>query len=171
MNSTLHLPGDNFLVPLGGVAGPAIEVAQYLNGSGFKKYQHVGTYLGNDLTVEASPGGAIQGNIKVYDPAKIYWSSGLIILTDDERRRICEIARTYIGTPYSYLDYLSLAALRLHVRPKWLTDYVEDTGHMICSQLADRIAYEAGVHLFADGRFAGDVTPADWENLLNKLAH
>lgn len=171
MNSTPPLPGDIFLVPLGGIAGPAVELAQYLNGDGFKKYQHAGIYLGNNLTIEASPGGAIQGNVLIYDPAKIYWSSGLIALTDAERLAICEIAKGYIGTPYSALDYLSIAALRLHIRPEWLTDYVQATGHMICSQLVDRAYNKAGVHLFTDGRFDGDVTPADLANLFYELAH
>jgi len=45
--------------------------------------------------------------------------------------------------------------------PGWLLDYVAGTGHIICSQLVDQCYLDAGVHLFDDGRFVGDVTPGD----------
>jgi hypothetical protein len=37
---------------------------------------------------------------------------------------------------------------------------------MICSQLVDQCYQDAGVHLFADGRWPGDVTPADLYRLI-----
>jgi hypothetical protein len=64
-------------------------------------------------------------------------------------------------TPYSELDYLAQAAHRLHIPSKHLKAYVESSGHLICSQLADRAASLGGWHLFDDGRWDGYVPPCD----------
>lgn len=68
-------------------------------------------------------------------------------------------AREYVGTPYSFLDYLSLALLHLGLPRKLTAARVTDSGHMICSQLVDTVLTRAGVHLFDDGRLPQDVTP------------
>ncbi len=78
-------------------------------------------------------------------------------------------ALRYVNTPYSFLDYVSLLAH--HLDPVWklapeacgsqaLARYVRDSGHMICSQLADQALSDAGFHVFDDGRLPQDVTPA-----------
>ena len=68
-------------------------------------------------------------------------------------------ARGYIGTPYSFLDYASLALLHLGLPRRLTAKRVTDSGHMICSQLVDTVLTRAGVHLFQDGRLPQDVTP------------
>lgn len=72
---------------------------------------------------------------------------------------ITEAGEEYIGTPYSFLDYLSLALLHLGLPRRLTARRVTDSGHMICSQLVDTILTRAGVHLFQDGRLPQDVTP------------
>jgi hypothetical protein len=72
---------------------------------------------------------------------------------------IGKAAREYIGTPYSFLDYLSLALLHLGLPRRLTARRVTDSGHMICSQLVDTVLTRAGVHLFDDGRLPQDVTP------------
>lgn len=159
-------PGDFFLVPISGIGGFGIKVGQWLNGDGFVKIQHAGMYLGNGETVEAMPGGAIRGNIARFDMDSMVWSSGLIDLTDEQRELICYFATQDIGVGYSDLDYFALALHRFHVPTPGLKHYIMTSGHMICSQMVDREYARAGVKLFDDGRWDGDVTPADLNKLL-----
>lgn len=72
---------------------------------------------------------------------------------------VTAVAREYLGTPYSFLDYLSLALLHLGLPRALVAKRVTDSQHMICSQLVDTVLMRAGVHLFADGRLPQDVTP------------
>jgi hypothetical protein len=67
------------------------------------------------------------------------------------------------GTPYSWLDYLALAWAEWKL-PGWklLRNYVEDSGHLICSAYVDRVYSDSGIHLYTDPpRLPGDVTPGD----------
>lgn len=64
-----------------------------------------------------------------------------------------------VGTPYSFLDYLSLALLHLGLPRGLVARRVTDSGHMICSQLVDQVLSRAGVKVFDDGRLSQDVTP------------
>jgi hypothetical protein len=100
---------------------------------------------------------------------KIVWSSGLLDLTDDQRREMVSISLGFEGTPYSFLDYGALAAHRFHVPMPGLEAFIDDSGHMICSQLVDRVHELAGVTLFDDNRWRGDVTPADLYNLFRSI--
>jgi hypothetical protein len=70
------------------------------------------------------------------------------------------VARGYVGTPYSFLDYAAIAGLHAGVKNGPIRRYVKSTGHMICSQLADQAMSDAGWHVFDDGRLPQDVTPA-----------
>jgi hypothetical protein len=90
----------------------------------------------------------------------ILWSAGRIPLTGPQRDAICLAARGYIGTPYSWLDYLAIAAHRLRIPVPGLRRFIESDKSMICSQLVDRVYADAGVHLFS-GVWPGYVTPAD----------
>jgi len=164
-----HRPGDFFLVPMRGIGGPAIRFGQFLNGDGFAPVQHAGMYLGDGVTIEAYPGGAIKGNIEAYSGLKIVWSSGLFDLTEDQRRLMVQIALDFEGTPYSFLDYGALAAHRFHIPTPGLEAFIDDSGHMICSQLVDRVCELGGLQLFDDGRWHGDVTPADLYNLVRSI--
>lgn len=152
---------DFFLAPISGIGGKAIRVGQWLNGDGYLKIQHAGIYTGEGKTVEAMPGGAIEGEISRFDPDTLVWSTDIIGLTDDQRRLIREYALGDIGVGYSDLDYFALALHRFHIPTPGLKHYIMTSGHMICSQLVDREYARAGVHLFNDGRWDGDVTPGD----------
>jgi cell wall-associated NlpC family hydrolase len=161
-------PGDFEVVKMGGDSGKLIRVAQFLNGSGFSNYEHARLYIGDGKCVQAEPGGAA---IVDYDPNDGgMWSTGAIKLTNDDRAVITTsavgYARAHVG--YSEADYFALAAHRLHMGllVPGLRDYVESSGHMICSQLVDKCYQNAKIQLFKDGRWNGYVTPGDLAELL-----
>lgn len=73
-------------------------------------------------------------------------------------------ATQMIGTPYGWAQYAAIAALTLRggvvAKPTgMLARYVARSPAMICSQLVDEAYRRAGIHLFADGRPPGYVTP------------
>jgi hypothetical protein len=113
------------------------------------------------------PGGAEM--IRLEDASEPYiWSTGRIPLTEVQRMFISEYAIGLVGTPYSFLDYSSIALAHYRIRPRWVRDFVASTDHLICSQLVDEAYLRAGVHLFDDGRLPGDVTPGDLWWLLQR---
>lgn len=156
-------PGDIGLTQISGW-GVLIRLGQWLNGSGFADYEHafVVTEYRNGLTrpdpwiVEAMPGGA-QHVKNWHDLRRTRW----LICPDEYRDAVAASARGFVDVPYSVADYFVLAAHRLHIPAPHLKRFVRDSGHMICSQLADAAAAEGGWHLFKDGRWPGDVTPGD----------
>jgi hypothetical protein len=161
-------PGDFEVVRMGGAGGFWIKVGQILNGDDETEYQHARLYLGNKKVVEAEPGGA---RIVDWNPNDNgFWSTGLIDLTPLARRMIVAAGYKYgnDAVGYSAADYFALVALRLKMGAlsSRLRAFVRSSGHMICSQLVDQCYKDAGIQLFEDGRFAGDVTPADLANLL-----
>lgn len=157
--------GDFGLTKVGGSTGRLIRIAQWLNGDGFADFEHAFVYVGNGKIVEAATDGAHVGHLDQYDPATTVYSSW--DMTKAQRGAIVGAAYSMVGTPYSLLDYVSLALLRLHLRPPGLVKYVASTHHMICSQLVDEAYRRAGVQMFDDHRFPGDVTPADLLTVLN----
>jgi hypothetical protein len=163
------LPGDFAVVHMSGEAGRLIRIGQWLDGSGYADYEHAFVCLGDEQIVEAEPGGARQSALSEYAGSDPAWSTDRIALTDEQRGLVVAAARRYIGVPYSFLDYGSLALARLHLRPAFVKRYVADTRHMICSQLVDQCYQDAGVHLFTDGRIPGDVTPGDLYQLIRRL--
>lgn len=154
------LPGDFGLVSIHGEAGQLIRLAQWLDGSGYVDFEHAFVYVGGGRIVEAEPGGARVAGLDEYAGRPVAWSSGKVELTDDQRAAVVGAARARIGTPYSGLDYLAIAAHRFHLPIPGLRDYIADSGHLICSALVDRCFQDAGVQLFGDRRWNGYVTPA-----------
>lgn len=165
-------PGDFELVPMGGPGGPLIEIAQILAGSSRQNYEHARLYLGNGKIVEAQPGGAVVRDYDVHQEDGGLWSTGIISLTDTQRTLIVSAGFEYgqrkVG--YSVADYFAIAAIRLHLGllVPGLKTFVEDSGHMICSQLVDKCYQDADVQLFNDKRWNGDVTPGDLAELLTR---
>jgi uncharacterized protein YycO len=159
-------PGDFGVVRIPGGVGMLIRIGQWLDGGGFADYEHAFVFLGGGQVLEAQPGGAHETPLSHYEGRPIDWSTGHIALTDEQRRAIVAAARSYIGVPYSFIDYLSLALARFRIRLPFVKRYVASTGHMICSQLVDQSYLDAGVHLFKDGRWPRDVTPADLYRLI-----
>jgi hypothetical protein len=160
-------PGDIGLTRIHGGVGLGIRIGQWLNGDGFADYEHafvvVGEIKGYDgpALIEAEPGGARLMPLTEYDPAHV------VYLRCPERLRgaVAAAALELRGTPYSFIDYGALALHRLHIPAPLLRHYIKSTGHEICSQLADLAANRGGWHLFADGRWEGDVTPGSLRQL------
>lgn len=172
MSSAVLLPsrGDFEVVHTGGDAGKLIRVGQYLNGSGFRDYEHARIYVGGGKCVQAQPGGAVFCD---YDPNDGgLWSTGLFNMDPVARNIIVEMAQHYaqIHVGYSAADYFALAARRMEfgLLVPGLRYYVKNSGHMICSQLVDQCYQDAGVQLFDDKRWAGYVTPGDLAELIIK---
>ncbi|GAA3018605.1 hypothetical protein [Streptomyces fulvorobeus] len=162
------LPGDFALTRIGGVTGRFVGAGQALIGDA-APVQHAFVYVGFDMVVQAMPGGA--ECIPLEEASQVLeWSTGQLPdqVTWAQRKAVVETAHALVGTPYSYLDYVSLGLAHFRVRPAWVTEYVASTGHMICSQLVDEVYLRAGVHLFDDGRLPGDVTPGDLWKLLSR---
>lgn len=135
-------PGDFGLVSIKGGVGFLIRLGQWLNGDGFFNYEHAFVYVGEGKIVEAMPGGALLSDLSEYDGRDIMWSSGLIPLTDTQRNTIVQRALSQVGTPYSFLDYLAIALYRLHIKHPGVAKRVEDSKHLICSQLV-AVDYDA----------------------------
>jgi cell wall-associated NlpC family hydrolase len=159
------LPGDFALTKIGGITGKLVSAGQALIGDA-APVQHAFVYVGDGMVVQAMPGGAELIRLEDASPV-VEWSTGHFEMDGQTRFNIAMEARSLVGTPYSYLDYASLALAHFRVRPAWVTDYIASTGHLICSQLVDEVYLRAGVHLFDDGRLPGDVTPGDLWKLLN----
>lgn len=157
--TTYPQPGDFALTKIAGLTGAFISAGQHLVGDG-APIQHALVYVGNGEIVQAMPGGAELVPLEEANTPYI-WSTGRIPLTAAERVRIVGAARGLVGTPYSFLDYASIALAHFRIRPAWVRDYVADSGHLICSQLVDEAYKRGGVQLFDDGRLPGDVTPGD----------
>ena len=177
-----YLPGSFFLTKVPGLSGYAINLGQALCGDG-SRWSHAGIVLDADGTVlEAEPGGARIANLSEYAGrpllvsdapvqervARSLWKSKKQIdIEGIFRALVVREARKLgprdgkPGVPYSPVDYLALALLHLHLPSKWIRQRVETSHHLICSDLVDRVYMNAGIHLFDDGRLAGDVLPAD----------
>lgn len=159
------LPGDFGLVSISGMGGWGVRLGQWLLGDGWSDFHHAFLVLDNGEILEAEPGGARIVPRANYDGTNAVYSDWE--LTDTQRADLVLIGRSLVGTPYSWLDYLSLALLRFRTRPAWLKRYVEDPSHLICSQLCDLVYLRAGLHMFDDGRDPADVTPADLTRVLH----
>jgi hypothetical protein len=139
----------------GGV-GRLIRIGQWLNGDGFADYEHAYVNIGDGTIVEAQPHGA------VHTHQTHSWEETLWLRCPPEHGpAVAQAAIALEGTPYSFLDYFAIAALRLHIPSQGLRDYVTSTKHMICSQLADCAASAGGWKIFDDGSLPQDVTPGD----------
>jgi cell wall-associated NlpC family hydrolase len=154
--------GDFGVVAIPGRVGKLIRLGQWLNGDGYADYEHAFVVVDSARVVEGRPSGAGYAPLAAYPKAMFY------PCPDDHREAVAAAAVALIGTPYSWVDYVALAAVRFHLdliaRP--LRDYVASSGHMICSQLVDEAYARGGVQLFDDGRLPGDVTPSDLYRLI-----
>lgn len=161
-------PGDIGLTQIAGWTGRAVRLGQWLNGDGLADFEHAFVVTSpasggcRETIVEAMPGGA-QHVADWHDPSRTRW----LVCPDEHREAVARAAVSFVGVPYSWLDYVSLALRRFHIPAPHLRAYIRNSGHMICSQLVDRAANLGGWHLFADSRWPGDVTPGDlgrlWE--------
>lgn len=155
------------LTQITGEVGLAIRIGQFLNGDGFEDYEHAFVALGDNLILQAEPGGAqiVTNNYK-----NVLWCTSIYDLVLEQnpanyptllgKARVQQHAAAYKGIPYSPEDYAALFAHRLHIPVPGLKGYIADTGHMICSQLDDDFYdKQLNTHIFTDGRWEGYVTP------------
>jgi len=145
------------LVPMSGAGGRLIRFGQWLNNDGFEDFEHAFVALPGNMIVEAEPGGA---RIVPLRYAGAYWCEGIYGLLAGVDPAVIDVkARQLKGVPYSWLDYGALFTHRLHVPVPGLRSYIADSGHLICSQLADLLYQRLGAQIFADNRWNGYVTP------------
>lgn len=151
------------LTQISGNVGKGIKIGQWLNGEGFSRWEHAFVLLPGNLILEAEPGGAVIRPLH-YRDANVYWCGGIYATSPTVRNAspiiLAETANPLEGIGYSFLDYAALSAHRLHIPAPHLRAYISSTGHEICSQMADEFYLRLGAHIFDDGRWAGDVTPA-----------
>jgi hypothetical protein len=153
---TIPQPGDFGLVSIPGGVGFLIRLGQWLNGNGFKNYEHAFVYMYNGKILEAMPGGALVSDASKYASVRV----STVPLTVEQRKDIVDYAATLKDVPYSFLDYVAIALHRFHIPVPGLRKYIAGTGHLICSQLVDKCYQGAKVDLFKDERWNGYVTPA-----------
>ena len=166
-DATLPLVGTIGLTTISGDVGKLIKFGQFLNGQGFKDFEHAFLLGPNGKILEAEPGGARLGNVSEY--SKIYWCTNIAAqYTEVQLQSIWTGAQKYVGTKYSFLDYDAIAAHRLHIPVPGLQNYIGDSGHMICSQLVDQAYFDQGCQLFA-GVWQGYVTPLGIYNLDERI--
>lgn len=171
-------PGDFACVHTRGNTGVLITIGEFLNGTPDTSwYDHACIYVGSadaqapyGYVMGAQPGGARLDPLRQAQysgkDADWLWSSGKIKLTDPQRKGIVASALACKGIPYSAADYFALAAHRFHIPVPALKAYIQNSKHLICSQLVDFCYLNNNVHLFNDGRWEGDVTPADLAGLI-----
>lgn len=162
MTSYQPQPGDFGLSTIGGALGRFVSFSQLVVGDP-SRYQHAFIVLDDKTVVEAQPGGARITPLDRWlaNAGRKPLAFSEADLTEGQRAALVAAARELVGTPYSFLDYLSLALLARGCRPKWILRRVRSSGHLICSQLVDTVYNRTGLPLFSDGRFSGDVTPGD----------
>lgn len=152
------LPGDVGFTTIPGRLGAWVSLGQALLRDECW-FTHTYVALGDGTIVEAMPRGARR--VRLEDSGRCGPGFGWVRLplTETQRAAIGPAAIERVGTPYSFLDYLSLGLLHLGLPRKVVASRVTDSGHMICSQLVDTVLTMAGYHLFTDGRLPQDVTP------------
>jgi hypothetical protein len=154
-------PGTIGLSRIDGALGWWISAGQALSGDA-ANWTHAFIVLDQDTVIQAEPKGARIAPLAPYlAPDAAVFLHGWPRLNRFQVAKLQNEAERLRGTPYSFLDYLSLAALALRIRPQWLKNYVASSGHMICSQLVDHLMCVVGAQLFDDGRPSQDVTPGD----------
>lgn len=154
-------PGTIGLAKIPGPLGPVISVAQALAGDP-SGWTHVFVVIDDDRVIQAMPSGAQYASLAFYLQAgRAVFLPGWPLLTHEQIAGVPAVAEQLIGTKYSFLDYLSLAAVGAGIRLPFTRRRVRSSGHMICSQLADELHLRLDSHLFDDGRMSMDVTPGD----------
>jgi hypothetical protein len=162
-------PGDWAVVNhVAGPVGDIIKRMQILSGGGARaaRWVHAIYLVAPGVIVEAEPGGARRVPL-AYAPDELWWSTGIIAKPDRARAASIAAAEGFAaanggkGIGYSFLDYLAIAAHDWHIPAPGLREFIESSGHQICSQSVDKAEELGGTHLFSDGRWPGFCRPAD----------
>ncbi len=155
-------PGDLGFTRITGFTGWWVNLGQALTGDA-NRFTHVFVVMDDDTVIEAMPNGARFAPLdREYKTDVLY---ARLPLTEEQRRQVVVEARRLMARPggikYSFTDYLALALAHWGINAKLLRNYIQKSGRMICSQLADYLISHAGFKLFTDGRLHQDVTPGD----------
>lgn len=165
-------PGTIGLSRISGFLGKAISVGQALHGDP-SGWTHAFVVVDEHRVIQAMPGGAEYGSLDFYmQPGNAVflpaWPAPV------SAADVARVADTLIGTPYGYLDYLSLIFYGWGIKLPFTRRRIVSRGTLICSQLVDELYARLGVPLFSDGRLPMDVTPGDlhiqWTMRLSELA-
>jgi hypothetical protein len=167
------VPGDWFVVSPHEDLFWWIELGESLIDGRHTTWGHAGVasrWDGNTLMiVEAEPGGAVERPWHWQDNPHL-WSTGTGLSVVGMSTAAIRYSRPGPwgdhGVPYSFVDYAAIEAHSLHLPAPGLRHRIETSQHMICSQLVDKCAQDAGVQLFDDGRWNGFVKPSDLGYLL-----
>lgn len=167
-------PGTIGLSKIDGWVGRFINFGQAITGDA-SGWSHAFLVVDEHRVIQAMPGGAEWASLDWYmEPGHAVFLPGWPDLSDTQRAFIPEVAEALIGTPYSFADYLWLAALALKIPASFTKRLVTNSGHMICSQLVDELLRRVGAPLFDDGRLPQDVTPGDihqrWTEALSQAS-
>jgi uncharacterized protein YycO len=186
---TAPLPGSFGLSVIDGKAGGLVAAGQALTGDG-SRYTHAFLVLDKGEIIEAMPsgariipladridddGGVVFSDKPVQDwlaliekryPDVQHWTQHS--LEETVRGNVVEYARSLVGTPYNFLDYVYLSLAHFKIRANWLRKRIQNQGHLICSQLVDEVYRANSIHLFNDGRLPMDVTPGDLDYYRNQ---
>lgn len=177
------LPGDILLLRISGVVGWLVWLMQLINRDA-SYWTHAAVVLDDETVFEAQPGGAVITPLAKYAdrpgtivrhyqqpvpgrPADYSLEALANVMHGYVRQRIVRDARQMHerGYTYAWSTYLYLALYRFGIHTKWLKWQVQNPDAGICSQAADLLVADAGIHLFADGRMPYDVTPGDLATL------
>jgi hypothetical protein len=158
-------PGDIGFYTIAGRVGGAVSVGQALLRDACR-FTHAFMVIAKEYPrieepmrcVEAMPAGARRAPLDGrFGPGYGYVR---LPLSPEQRDAITPVTLETVGRPYSFMDYLALAAWEWNVPGRTLVRrYVTSSQRMICSQLVDFVLCEVGFHLFTDGRLPQDVTP------------
>jgi hypothetical protein len=162
MTDVAPQPGMIGLTSIGGDVGKGIRIGQWLNGNGFSVYEHAFICLGDGKILEAEPGGSRVADITEYPADTVYWCENIyhkVLATECSVRFVTAAASRYTGIPYSFLDYLAIAAHRLHIPAPGLRSYIASTKHEICSALCDEFYRRVFGVVLVPGEWQGYVTP------------
>lgn len=149
------LPGDYGVVRTSGFIGAAIRFFTR------SEWNHAFIYIGDEQIVEAQPKGAVISPLKDYDEGNLLAFNYREKMTYTNGLRVAEQAKKLVGIGYNFIDIFVIFLKQFGFNHKWINKRVSNDGRLICSQLVDLAYQNAGIHLFDDGRYPGDVTPAD----------
>jgi hypothetical protein len=151
------LPGDFILVRSKGLLPFVIRVVTR------SPVSHAAIVRDAHTVLEARSNGAVFTDWDEYAPRMGLDVVGTarLPLSDEQREAVPQVAAELQGTPYGFLDLLSVGALQYHIRLSPLRAIVARENRAICSQLVDEFLKRLGFAIYDDGRWPGDVTPGD----------
>jgi hypothetical protein len=121
----LPQPGDYGLVRTYDAMGWLIRLGT------LSKWNHAFVYLGDGLIAEAAPKGVIISPASNY-PDAVYSNDNLDAI---DRNLIVKAAKSYVGTPYNWVDIVAIVCVRvLGFKLKRAMARVARMDRMICSQ-------------------------------------